>query len=193
MLARGVNHKWEACPRIGSTQAPVHPHIKLSKEWTRIIWAWWNLTWQQFPCVLGSALLYIRVCPGLSFATKRIGPPWFTLVTLVTCYPLRIISSSNYLLPIISVLADNTLLKTAYHFLLLLVGFDTLTYRKDYDRSLILVGHQDAADTERTRGVSISCSWRCISGPNRMHFGFGSARWVGVFVRLTPNRHGRTK
>ena len=26
MLARGVNHKWEACPRKGSTQAPVHPH-----------------------------------------------------------------------------------------------------------------------------------------------------------------------
>ena len=33
-------------------------------------------------------------------------------------------------LPIISVLAENTLLKTAYNFLLLLVGFDTLTYRK---------------------------------------------------------------
>ena len=47
------------------------------------------------------------------------------------------------MLPLISVLAENTLLKTAYHFLLLLVGFDTLTYRKDYDRSPILVGHQD--------------------------------------------------
>ena len=33
---------------------------------------------------------------------------------------------------------QKTLLKTAYHFLLLLVGFDTLTYRKDYDRSLHL-------------------------------------------------------
>ena len=32
-------------------------------------------------------------------------------------------------------------MKTACHFLLLLVGFDTLTYRKDYDRSPILVGH----------------------------------------------------
>ena len=37
---------------------------------------------------------------------------------------------------------QKTLLKTAYHFLLLLVGFDTLTYQKDYDRSPILVGHQ---------------------------------------------------
>ena len=46
------------------------------------------------------------------------------------------------MLPTILVLTENTLLKTAYHFLLLLVGFDTLTYRKDYDRSPILVGHQ---------------------------------------------------
>ena len=36
------------------------------------------------------------------------------------------------------------ILKTAYHFLLLLVGFDTLSYRKDYDRSPILVGHHRA-------------------------------------------------
>ena len=97
-----------------------------------------------FPCVLGSALHLVRVCPGLSFATKRIGPPCCTLFTFVTCCSLQIILSQNYLLPIISVLAENTLLKTAYHFLLLLVGFDTLTYRKDYDRSPTLVGHQDS-------------------------------------------------
>ena len=97
-----------------------------------------------FPCVLGSSFLIIRNCPGLSFATKRIGPPCCTLVTFIACYPLQIILSQNYLLPIISVLAENALLKPAYHFLLLLVGFDTLTYRKDYDRSPILVGHQDS-------------------------------------------------
>ena len=88
--------------------------------------------------------LYIRVCPGLSFATKRIGPSCCTLFTFITCNSLQITLSQNYLLPIISVLAENTLLKTAYHFLLLLVWFDTLTYRKDYDRSPILVGHQDS-------------------------------------------------
>ena len=109
-----------------------------------------------FPCVLGSTFPIIRVCSGLSFATrglghlqlvlcyKRIGPPWCTLFTFVTCCSLQFILSQNYLLPLISVLAENTLLKTAYHFLLLLVGFDTLTYRKDYDRSPILVGHQDS-------------------------------------------------
>ena len=94
-----------------------------------------------FPCVLGSTFPIIGVCSGLSFVTKRIGPPCCTLFTFVTCFSLQIILSQNYLLPIISVLAGNTLLKTAYHFLLLLVGFDTLTYRKDYDRPPILEGH----------------------------------------------------
>ena len=96
------------------------------------------------PCVLGSAFLYIRTCPGLYFATKRIHPPCCTLFTFISCYSLQITLSQNYLLPIILVLAENTLPKTACHFLLLLVGFDTLTYRKDYDRSPTLVGHQES-------------------------------------------------
>ena len=97
----------------------------------------------------------IPMCPWKRFTSykslsrlvlcyKRIGPPFCTLYTFVTYCSLQIILSQNYLLPLILVLAENTLLKTAYHFLLLLVGFDTLTYRKGYDRSLILVGHQDS-------------------------------------------------
>ena len=72
---------------------------------------------------------------------------WATLLHFIYfCYLLlvKFILSQNYLLPLISVLVENTLLKTSYHFLLLLVGFDTLTYQKDYDRSPILVGHQDS-------------------------------------------------
>ena len=88
-----------------------------------------------FSCVLWSDFPIIRVCSGLSFATKRIGPTCCTLFTFVTCCSLQFILSQNYLLPLILVLAENTLLKTAYHFLLLVVGFDTLTYQKDYDRS----------------------------------------------------------
>ena len=65
------------------------------------------------------------------------------LLLLLDC-SLQFILSQNYLLPLISVLAENTLLKSAYHFLMLLVGLDTLTYRKDYDRYPILVGHQDS-------------------------------------------------
>ena len=89
-------------------------------------------------------MLYIRVRSGLSFVKKK---DWDTLLHLIYfCYLLPV---RNYLITQlsvtdISVLAENTLLKTACHFLLLLVGFDTLTYRKDYDRSRILVGHQDS-------------------------------------------------
>ena len=50
-------------------------------------------------------------------------------------------------------LVENTLLKTACHCLLLLVGFDTLTYRKDYDRSPILVGHEISCLSECIRAV----------------------------------------
>src|SRR3989337_1616267 len=98
----------------------------------------------KFPCVLKNALLTTRERSGLSFATKRIGRPCCTLVTITIICSLEITLLSNYLLPTISVPADNTLLKTACHFLLLLVGFNTLTYRKDYDRSPILVGYQDS-------------------------------------------------
>ena len=69
---------------------------------------------------------------------------WATLLHLsyicyllpVTIYLITKLSVTNNL-----VLAENTLLKTACHFLLLLVGFSILTYQKDYDRFPILVGH----------------------------------------------------
>src|SRR3954454_8564996 len=83
---------------------------------------------------------------------------WATLLHLIYfCYSLQIILSRNYLLPIISVLAENTLLKTACHFVLLLVGFDTLTYRKDYHRSPILVGHHRARPPSHLGGLNLPC------------------------------------
>ena len=104
-------------------------------------------------------LTTIPMCPWERFALYKslsrlvlcYKKDWATLLHLVYfCYLLPVTNylSQNYLLPLISVLAEvlaeNTLLKTAYHFLLLLVGFDTLTYQKDYDRCPILVGHQDS-------------------------------------------------
>ena len=52
------------------------------------------------------------------------------IVTIVTC-SFQIILLSNYSLLIVSALAYIILLKTTCHFLLLLVGFDTLTYQKE--------------------------------------------------------------
>ena len=73
---------------------------------------------------------------------------WATLLHFIYHYHyllLQITLLRNYSLPTTLVLAEITLLKTTYHFLLLPVGFDTLTYQKDYDRSPILVGHHSAA------------------------------------------------
>ena len=67
-----------------------------------------------FPCVLGSAFPIIRVCPGLSFATKRIGPPCCTLFTffyllLVTNYPITKLSVTTYFSTCREYLAGNRL------------------------------------------------------------------------------------
>ena len=87
---------------------------------------------------------------------------WAILLHLIYFYYFLLVT--NYLITKLSitdnsVFAENTLLKTAYHFLLLLVGFDTLTYRKDYDRSPTLVGHQGSPELrknhpQRGRGLA---------------------------------------
>ena len=137
MLAIGVNHKWDACPRKGSTQAPVHPHIKLSKN---------------HMSVMKTSLTIIPMCPRERFSHyKKLSrlvlcykKDWDTLLHFIYfCYLLLV---TIYLITKLSV-TDNFsawreyLTENRLHFLLLLVGFDTLTFRKDYDRSPILVGH----------------------------------------------------
>ena len=85
----------------------------------------------KFPCTLKNALLIIRDRFGLSFALKGLGylSELLLLLSLLARYKLSCYQTT-LLLPI-SALADITLLITTCHFLLLLVGFDTLTYRKE--------------------------------------------------------------
>ena len=91
----------------------------------------------------GAPLSLLEIVQAYSLLHKGLGhlAAPYLLCLLVTRY---YILSQNYLSPAILVLAEKTLLKTAYHFLMILVGFDTFTYRKDYDRSPTLVGHQDS-------------------------------------------------
>ena len=104
--------------------------------------------------VMKTSLTIIPMCPRERFSLYKslsrivlcYKKDWDILLHFIyTCYLLPVI---NYLIIKLSVtdnfsaFAENTLLKTACHFLLLPVGFDSLTYRKDYDRSPILVGHQ---------------------------------------------------
>src|SRR3990170_1842458 len=85
----------------------------------------------KFPCTLKNALLIIRDHFGLSFASKGLGylAALFILLSLLAHYKLSCYQTT--LLLTISALADITLLKTICHFLLLLVGFETLTYREE--------------------------------------------------------------
>ena len=88
-------------------------------------------------------LVIISKQTGLSFVLKRIGP-LAAIVTLalyllvlylsVTSKPPEYLSLSIY---------SESFIETACQHPLLLVGFDTLIYRKYYDTPPILVGHQD--------------------------------------------------
>ena len=99
----------------------------------------------KFQCTLKNALLIIRDRFGMSFATKGLGylGALYLPLPLLARYKLSCYQTTCYRL--FQCFAENTLLKTTCHFLLLLVGFDTLTYRKDYDRSLYLwvISRQD--------------------------------------------------
>ena len=83
----------------------------------------------KIPCTLKNALLIIRDRFGLSFPSKGLGylASLLLLLPLLARYKLSCYQTTWLLT--ISALADTTLLKTS-HFLLLLAGFDTLTYRK---------------------------------------------------------------
>src|SRR6266496_4588367 len=85
----------------------------------------------EFPCTLKNALLTIRNRFGLSFASKGLGYLAALLLplSLLARYKLSCYQTTQLLT--ISALADTTLLETTCHFLPLLVGFDTLTYRKE--------------------------------------------------------------
>ena len=85
----------------------------------------------EFLCTLENALLSIRDRFGLSFASKGLGYLAALLLLLSLHARHKLSCYQTTLLLTISALADITLLKTTCHFLLLLVGFDTLTYRKE--------------------------------------------------------------
>ena len=68
MLAIGVNHKWDTCPRKGSTHAPVHPHINIKVLNTNHM------------NVMKTSLTIIPMCPRECFSLYK------SLSRLVLCY-----------------------------------------------------------------------------------------------------------
>jgi hypothetical protein len=86
-------------------------------------------------------LVIISYTTGLSFALERIGP--LAAIIIIVFYLLILYLSTlpntpeN---PFASIYSESSI-KIACQHLLLLVGFDTLIYRKYYDTTPILVGH----------------------------------------------------
>src|SRR5664279_2361917 len=99
-----------------------------------------NLT--IFMYVLRNVLIIISNTTGLSFALKRIGPLDAILICCFYLLVLKFLVTTNPPKNLSCSIYSETLLKSTCQHLLLLIGFDTLTYRKDYDRSPTLVGHQ---------------------------------------------------
>jgi hypothetical protein len=79
----------------------------------------------------------------LSFALERIGPLAAIIIIVFYLLVLYLLALPNPLENPFASIYSESLIKTACQHLLLLVGSDTLIYRKYYDTPPILVGHQD--------------------------------------------------
>jgi hypothetical protein len=82
-------------------------------------------------------LVIISYTTGLSFAEERIGPLAAIVTTIFYLLVLPITPKNLF-----ASICSESLIKTTHQHLLLLVGFDTLIYRKYYDTPPIIVGHQ---------------------------------------------------
>jgi hypothetical protein len=87
-------------------------------------------------------LVIISYTTGLSFAKERIGPLATIIITTFYLLALYLFALPNTPENLFASIYSETLIKSTCQHLLLLVGFDTLIYRKYYDIPPILVGHQ---------------------------------------------------
>jgi hypothetical protein len=87
-------------------------------------------------------LVIISYTAGLSFALERIGPLAAIITIVFYLLVLYLLALPNTLENLFASIYSESLIKTTYQHLLLLIGFDTLIYRNYYDTPPILVGHQ---------------------------------------------------
>jgi hypothetical protein len=86
-------------------------------------------------------LVIISYTTGLSFALERIGPLAAIIITVFYLLVLYLLALPNTPENLFASIYSESLIKTTHQHLLLLVGFDTLIYRKYYVTPPILVGH----------------------------------------------------
>jgi hypothetical protein len=110
-------------------------------------------------------LVIISYTTGLSFALKRIGPLAAIIIIVFNLLVLYLLALSNTPVNPFASIYIECLIKTACQHLLLLVGFDTLIYRKYYDTPPILVGHHNPLCQLYDPVSAISFMRECISKP----------------------------
>jgi hypothetical protein len=108
-------------------------------------------------------LVIISYTTSLSFSLERIGPLAAIIITVFYLLVLCLFVLPNTPENLFASIYSESLIKTACQHLLLLVGFDTLIYRKYYDTPPILVGHQPC---RFVRAAGRLCA--CMIG-NAMH------------------------
>ena len=94
-----------------------------------------KLARQKIPYVLENVLIIISNTTGLSFELKRIGLFAAIIVALFYLLVIYLLFISKLQKHFSFSACSKSLLKSICQHLLLLVGIDTPTYRKDYDRS----------------------------------------------------------
>jgi hypothetical protein len=86
-------------------------------------------------------LVIISYTTGLSFSIERIGPLAAIIIIVFYLLILYLFALPNTPENPFASIYSESLIKIACQHLLLLIGFDTLIYRKYYDTPPILVGH----------------------------------------------------
>jgi hypothetical protein len=129
-------------------------------------------------------LVIISYTTGLSFALERIGP--LAAITIIVFYLLVLYflalpnTPEN---PFASIYSES-LIKTTCQHLLLLVGFDTLIYRKYYDTLPILVGHQCSRGSPGSGCVVIRYACAATSAASGVSCTKSSSSSVGCALML---------
>jgi hypothetical protein len=154
-------------------------------------------------------LVIISYTTGLSFAPERIGTLATIIITVFYLLVLYLFVLPNTPEYMFASIYSESLIKTACQHLLLLVGFDTLIYRKYYDTPPILVGHHSAAapggwwEEEEVRGACVARGRRsrgCWSARAHPRLIYSARVWHHRFfshadlalLLLFPRRFGDT-
>jgi hypothetical protein len=110
-------------------------------------------------------LVIISYTTGLSFVSERIGPFAAIIITVFYLLALYLFALPNTPENPFASIYSESLIKTTCQYLLLLVGFDTLIYRKYYDTPPILVDHHGAHRRRDVPAAATSASTVVLGRP----------------------------